>query len=240
MTRNYWQPGVIKDMQKYVDRCDLCQIIKDCMKTLAEKLMANNMLEESQIYLTVNFITELPIGANKNTILVVCDRLSKIVYFLIEIEKTSAKELARLFRDNVWRLHRLLESRISDKRSQIAADLTKELNRMLDIATKLSVTFYPQTETVLEVYLATKVSLFMVNYGRELRMETDIRRKVKVKKVIKFTERMRKAQEKVEAVLKKAQEKIKRQADKEQREVEVQKKKGNVECKGFVIQDWAS
>jgi len=89
-------------------------------------------------------------------------------------------------------LHRLLESRISDKRSQIAADLTKKLNRMLDIATKLSVTFYLQTETVLEVYSVTKVSLFMVNYGRELRMETDIRRKVKVKEVIKFTERMRK------------------------------------------------
>ena len=63
---------------------------------------------------------------------------------------------------------------------------------MLDIATKLSVTFYLQTETVLEVYSVTKVSLFMVNYGRELRMETDIRRKVKVKEVIKFTERMRK------------------------------------------------
>ena len=75
----------------------------------------------------------------------------------------------------------------------------------------------------------------MVNYGRELRMETDIRRKVKVKKVIKFTERMRKAQKKVEAVLKKAQEKIKRQADKEQREVEVQKKRGNVEYEGFVV-----
>ena len=162
------------------------------MKTLAEKLMANNMPEESQIYLTVNFITGLPIGANKNIILVVCDRLSKIVYFLIEIEKTLAKELARLFRDNVQRLHRLLESRISDKRSQIAADLTKKLNRMLDIATKLSVTFYLQTETVLEVYSVTKVFLFMVNYGRELRMETDIRRKVKVKEVIKFTERMRK------------------------------------------------
>jgi len=49
------------------------------------------------------------------------------------------------------KLHRLLESRISDKRSQITADLTKELNRMLGIATKLSVTFYPQTGIVLEV-----------------------------------------------------------------------------------------
>ena len=104
MTRNYWQPGVIKDMQKYVDRCDLCQTIKNCMKTLAEKLIANNMPEESQIYLTVNLITELPIGANKNTILVICDMLSKIVYFLIKIEETSAKELVRLFRDNVWKV----------------------------------------------------------------------------------------------------------------------------------------
>jgi len=31
-----------------------------------------------------------------------------------------------------------------------------------------------------KVYSATKVSLFMVNYEKELRMETDIRRKVKV------------------------------------------------------------
>jgi len=55
-----------------------------------------------------------------------------------------------------------------------------------------------------KVYSVTKVSLFMVNYGRELRMETDIRRKVKVKKVMKFTERMRKIQKEVEIVLKKA------------------------------------
>ena len=54
-----------------------------------------------------------------------------------------------------------------------------------------------------KVYLATKVSLFMVNYRRELRMEIDIKRKVKLKKVMKFTERMRKIQEEVKTVLKK-------------------------------------
>ena len=43
-----------------------------------------------------------------------------------------------------------------------------------------------------KTYSATKVSLFMVNYGRELRIGVDIRRKGKVEKVTGFAERMKK------------------------------------------------
>ena len=43
-----------------------------------------------------------------------------------------------------------------------------------------------------KIYLATKLSLFMVNYGRELRMEVDIRRKRKVEKAIKFAKKIKK------------------------------------------------
>jgi len=70
-----------------------------------------------------------------------------------------------------------------------------------------------------KIYSATKVSLFIANYERELRMETDIRRKEKFEKVIEFAERM-KIQEKVRTVLKKAQEEMKRQANREKKEVE--------------------
>ena len=56
------------------------------------------------------------------------------------------KGLARLFRDNMWRLHRLLESVVSDRGLQFAADLIRELNRMLGIQTKLSTAFHPQTD----------------------------------------------------------------------------------------------
>ena len=51
--------------------------------------------------------------------------------------------------------------------------------------------------------MATKISLFIVNYERELRMETDIRRKRKVEKAIEFVERMKKIQKKMKVVLKK-------------------------------------
>ena len=49
----------------------------------------------------------------------------------------------RLFRNNVWKLHRLLESVILNRRPQFIVELTKELNRMLKIEMKLSTLFYP-------------------------------------------------------------------------------------------------
>jgi len=43
-----------------------------------------------------------------------------------------------------------------------------------------------------KTYLATKVSLFIVNYGRKIKMRVDIRRKGKVEKVTEFAKRMKK------------------------------------------------
>ena len=57
---------------------------------------------------------KLPVSKGYNSILVVCDRFSKMLYFVVMIEKITAEELARIFRDNVWKLHGLLESAISD------------------------------------------------------------------------------------------------------------------------------
>ena len=102
------------------------------------------------MHLTVDFITKLPVVAGKDVILVVYDRLSKMTYFVATMEGTSVEGLARLFRDNVWKLHGLPESVVSDRGPQFAAELTKELNRMLGIKTKLSTTFHPQTDGQME------------------------------------------------------------------------------------------
>ena len=95
--------------------------------------------------LMVDFITKLPLVAGKDAILVVCDRLSKITYFVIMTERMLVEELAKLFRDNIWKLHGLPESVISNRGLQFAVELMKELNRILGIETKLSTTFHPQT-----------------------------------------------------------------------------------------------
>ena len=69
-----------------------------------------------------------------------------------------------------------------------------------------------------KVHTATKVSLFMANYGKELRMERDIRKKGKVEKTMEFAERMKKVHKKVKAALKKTQEDMKIQIDKSRKE----------------------
>jgi len=146
VTRNYWWLGVTKDVGKYVDGCDIYQRMKNRTEVPAGKLKLSEVPEKPWTYLIVDFIMKLLLVAGKNAILVVCDRLSKMTHFVATIEGTSAEGLARLFRDNVWKLHGLPESVVSDRRPQFAAELTKELNRMLGIETKLSTSFHPQTD----------------------------------------------------------------------------------------------
>ena len=206
ITRNYWWPGVKRDVGKYIKRCDLCQRMKNRTEEVAEKLKLSEVPEKPWIHLTVDFITKLPIVAGKDAILVIYDRLSKMTHFVATTEGTSAEGLARLFRDNMWKLHRLPESMVLDRGPQFVAELTKELNRMLEIKTRLSTVFHPQTDGQTErmnqeleqylrffvnhrqknwpewlasaefavnnkVHTTTKMSPFMANYSRELRME---------------------------------------------------------------------
>ena len=151
------------------------------------------------------------------------------------------------------------ESVVSDRGPQFAAELTKELNRMLGIKTKLSTAFHPQTDGQTErmnqeleqylrffiehrqkdwpewlamaefvvnnkVHTATKVSPFMANYGREMRMGGDIRKKGKMENATEFVERMKKVHKEAEAALGKTQEEIKRYVDRGRKETEKWKK----------------
>ena len=259
VTRNYWWPGVTRDVEKYVEGCDLCQRMKNRTEELAGKLKLSEVPQKTWTHLMVDFITKLPVVAGKDAVLVVCDRLSKMTHFVATTEGTSAEGLVRLFRDNVWKLHGLLESMVLDRGPQFVAELTKELNKMLGIKTKLSTAFHPQTDGQTErmnqeleqylrffiehrqkdwlewlaaaefainnkVHMATKVSLFIANYRKELRMGGDIRKKGKVESATEFVQRMKKVQEKAEVALKKTQEEMKRYADRGRKETEEWKK----------------
>ena len=150
VTRNYWWLGVTRDVRKYMEGCDICQMMKNKMEVPVEKVKLSEVLEKLWTHLIVDFITKLLVVVGKDAILVVCDRLSKMMHFVATIEETSAEELARLFRDNVWKLHGLLESIVSDRELQFAAEMTKELNKILGIETKLSTSYHPQTDGQME------------------------------------------------------------------------------------------
>jgi len=71
-----------------------------------------------------------------------------------------------------------------------------------------------------KVHTATKILLFQVNYGRELRMGFDIRKKRKNEKAEEFVREMKEKHEEVKVTLVKSQEEMKRQADRSKKEAE--------------------
>jgi len=108
--------------------------------------MPNLIPEKMWTHISVDFITKLPLAQGYDTILVVVDRFTKIAHFISITERTSAEGLVWLFRDNIWKLHRLPDSIILDREPQFAAEIIKELNQMLGIDTKLLTAFHPQTD----------------------------------------------------------------------------------------------
>jgi len=101
VTRNFWWPGVIKEVKQYVEGCDACQQNKNHTEQPVGKLMPNSIPEKPGTHILVDFITKLPLAQGYDSILVVVDRLTKMVHFISTMEKTLAKRLAQLFRDNV-------------------------------------------------------------------------------------------------------------------------------------------
>ena len=75
--------------------------------------MPNEVSEKLLIYLIVDFITKLPFVVEKNTILVVCDMLFQMTYFVAAAKEIKAKRLIWLLRENMWKLDNLSKSVIS-------------------------------------------------------------------------------------------------------------------------------
>jgi len=94
VTRNYWWPGVMRDVGRYVEGCNLCQKMKNRVEELVGKLKLGEVLEKPWTYLMVDFIMKLPVVAGKDAILVVCNRLSKMTHFVAMTEGTLAEGLA--------------------------------------------------------------------------------------------------------------------------------------------------
>ena len=108
--------------------------------------MPTSIPDKAWMHISADFITKLPLAQGYDSILIVVNCFTKMAHFVPTMEKTTAKGLARLFRDNVWRLHGLPESIISDRGPQFVAGLMRELNELLGIKTKLLTAFHPQTD----------------------------------------------------------------------------------------------
>ena len=88
-------------MKFVTEEYNLCQRMKNRIEEIAGKLKLSEIPVILWIHIIVDFIMKLLIVARKDAILVVCNKLSKMIYFVVTTKETLAKGLARLFRDNM-------------------------------------------------------------------------------------------------------------------------------------------
>ena len=121
------------------------------------------------------------------------------------------KELNRMLGIEM-RLSTAFHPQMDGQTKQMNQELEQYLRFFVDHRQKDWLEWLVSVEFVVnnKVHTTTKVSSFIANYGRELRMGGDIRKKGKVEKVTEFVERMKKVHEEAEVALKKAQENMKR------------------------------
>ncbi|GKC95235.1 retrotransposon-related protein [Tanacetum coccineum] len=105
---------------------------------------------------SMDFIDGLPVSNGKTVIMVVVDRLSKYAHFVSMAHPYTAVQVAGLFLDNIYKLHCLPKTIVSDRDKVFTSLFWKSLFKMLKVELHLSSAYHPQTEAVnktLECYL---------------------------------------------------------------------------------------
>jgi len=70
VTRNFWWPGVTKEIKRYMKECDAYQKNKNCTEQPAGKLMPNSIPEKPWTHISADFITKLSLAQGYDSILV--------------------------------------------------------------------------------------------------------------------------------------------------------------------------
>lgn len=146
VSRNYWWPGMTRYIASYVKGCDRCNRTKTFPSKPVGKLVPTQIPTEIWQIVGVDLITGLPECQGYNAILVVIDRLSKMLHACPTTDTVTSEGVARLFRDNVWKHHGLFEQVISDRGPQFLSGFVKELYRLLGIKSSPSTAYHPQSD----------------------------------------------------------------------------------------------
>ena len=146
VSRNYWWPGMSRYIASYCKGCDRCNRTKSFPSKPIGKLIPTQIPKNVWEIITVDLITGLPESQGYNSIMIVVDRLSKLIHVMPTNDTVTSEGIARLFRDNVWKHHGLPEQVISDRGPQFVSNFMRELNKLLGIKTAASTAYHPQTD----------------------------------------------------------------------------------------------
>ena len=146
VSRNYWWPQMSRYIGQYAKTCDLCLRTKVQRHRPIGELHPLPIPENRWDVISVDFIGELPDSHGQDAIMNVVDSVGKRAHFIPTNTTITALGAARLFLQNVWKLHGLPRSIVSDRGPQFVAEFTRELYRLLGITLSATTAYHPQAD----------------------------------------------------------------------------------------------
>lgn len=126
-----------------------CQV---CQRTKIEQLQPAGLLQPLPIPrhiwadISMDFVEGLPSSHGKNVIFVVVDRFSKYANFMALSHPYTAVSVANLFFDNIFKLHGLPETIVSDRYVTFTSSFWKELFTLQGTKLCFSSSYHPQSD----------------------------------------------------------------------------------------------
>ncbi|GJR24075.1 retrovirus-related pol polyprotein from transposon TNT 1-94 [Tanacetum coccineum] len=132
--------------EKLVRKYDICQRQKPDLNAYPGLIQTLPIPERIWTKVTMDFIEKLSVSHGKSVIMVVVDRLSKYAHFMALSHPLSASQVAQVLMDNVYKLHGLPDSIVSDRDKVFMSGFWKALFAKLKVKLKFSTAYHPQTD----------------------------------------------------------------------------------------------
>ena len=136
---------------QHVRECRICQQNKIENTHPAALLQPLPILEQKWESISMDFISGLPKVQGRDCLYVVVDRLTKFAHFFLISSDYSAAQVAELFFREVFRLHGLPKTIISDRDSRFTGDFWQELFRLVGTELATSTSYHPQSDGQTEI-----------------------------------------------------------------------------------------
>ena len=77
--------------------------------------------------------------------MVIVDQFTKMIQLKATTTNISSEGIAKIYRDNIWKLHRIPRKVLSDRGLQFASKFIEELTKALGMKRQLSIAYHSQT-----------------------------------------------------------------------------------------------